>query len=59
MFLFVWGERVYVYIYIWEIVDFDKSDKTIKISRKADKANTYNEFSSNISFFIQGRTNLD
>ena len=31
----------------------------IEISRKVDKPNTYNGFSSNISFFIQGRTSSD
>ena len=37
------------------MVDFGKSDKMVKIkSRKVDKSNTYNEFSNNISFFIQG-----
>ena len=36
------------------MVDFGESDKTIKISGKVDKSNTYNGFSSNISFFIQG-----
>ena len=39
-----------------EMVDFGESDKMIKIRGKADKSNTYNGFSSNISFFIQGRT---
>ena len=34
------------------MVDFGKSYKTIKISGKVDKPNTYNRFSSNISFFI-------
>ena len=28
----------------------------IEISGKLDKSNSYNRFSSNISFFIQGRT---
>ena len=28
----------------------------IKISRKIDKPNIYDEFSSNVSFFIHGRT---
>ena len=36
-----------------------ESDKMIKISGKADKSNTYNGFSGNISFFIQGRTSSD
>ena len=35
------------------MVDFGKSDKTIKISGKGDKPNTYNGVSSNNSFFIQ------
>ena len=34
------------------MVDFGESDKTIKISGKVDKPNTYNKFNSNISFFI-------
>ena len=38
------------------MVDFGKSDKMIKISGKVDKPNTYNGFSSDISFFILGRT---
>ena len=38
------------------MVDFRESDKMKKISGKVDKSNTYNGFSSNISFFIQGRT---
>ena len=38
------------------MVDFSESDKMIKISVKVDKSNTYNWFSSNISFFIQGET---
>ena len=33
------------------MVDFVESDK-IKISGKVDKSNAYNEFNSNISFFI-------
>ena len=41
------------------MVDFGESDKIIKISGKVDKSNTYNRFSSNISFFIQGRTSSD
>ena len=32
------------------MVDFGESDKMIKISRKADKLNTYIRFSSNILF---------
>ena len=43
---------LYIYIY-GEIVDFGKSDKTIKISVKVDKWNAHNGFSSIISFFIQ------
>ena len=35
--------------------DFGESENMIKISGKVDKSNTYNGFSSNISFFIQGR----
>ena len=49
---------LYIYIYIY-IVDFGESDKMIKIIRNVDKSNTYNGFSCNISFFIQGRTFLD
>ena len=41
------------------MVDFGESDKMIKISRKVDKSNTYNGFSGNISYFIQGRTSSD
>ena len=41
------------------MVDFGESDKMIKISRKVDKSNIYNGFSSNISFFIPGRTLSD
>ena len=41
------------------IVDFGESDKTIKISWNKDKSDTYNEFSSGISFFIQGKTSSD
>ena len=41
------------------MVDFGKSDKMIKISRKVNKSNTYNGFKSNTSFFIQGRTSSD
>ena len=33
-------------------IDFGESDKMIKISGKVDKLNTYNRFSSYISFFI-------
>ena len=51
---------IYIYIYIYrESVDFGESDKIVKISGKVDKSNTYNVFSSNISFFIQGRTSSD
>ena len=49
---------VYIYIYIYrerererEIVDFDESDKMIKISGKVDESNTYNGISGDISFF--------
>ena len=38
------------------MVDFGESDKMIKISGKVDKSKTYNEFSSNILFFIHGRS---
>ena len=41
------------------MVDFEKSDKMIKISGNVDKPNTYNVFSGNISFFILGRTSSD
>ena len=41
------------------MVQFGESDKMIKIGRKVDKSNTYDEFRSNISFFIQGRTSSD
>ena len=51
---------IYIYIYIvWKMVYFGKSDKMIKISGKVDKPNTYNGFSGDISFFIQGRTSSD
>ena len=40
------------------MVEFGKSDK-LKIIGKVDKSNIYNEFSSNISFFIQGRTSSE
>ena len=39
--------------------DFGKSDKMIKINGKVDKSNTHNGFSSDISFFIQGRASSD
>ena len=61
-------DDIYIYIYIYvcvcvcvcvEMVDFSESDKMIKISGKVDKSNTYDEFSSNVSFFIQGRTSSD
>ena len=54
-------DKLYIYIYIWrnvEMVDFGESDKMIKINGKVDQPNTYNGFSSNISFFIQGRTSF-
>ena len=35
------------------MVDFGEFDKMIKTSGKMDKSDTYNGFSSNISFFIQ------
>ena len=45
---------VYIYIYIYcEMVDFGESKKKIKISEKMNKSETYNRFSSNISFFIR------
>ena len=34
------------------MIDFGESDKMIRISEKVEKSNTYNVFSSNISFFI-------
>ena len=40
------------------MVDFGDSDK-IKISGKVDKSNTYNEFNSDVSFFINKRTSLN
>ena len=42
-----------------EIADFGESAKMIKISEKVDKSNTYNEFSGNISFFINRKTSTD
>ena len=41
------------------MVGFGKSNKMGEISGKEDKSNTYNGFSSNIFFFIQGRTSSD
>ena len=41
------------------MLDFDKSDNTRKMIGEVDKWNTYNGFSSNISFFIQGTTSSD
>ena len=41
------------------MVDFSESDKMIEISREVDKSNTYNEFSGNISFFINRITSSD
>ena len=41
------------------MVDFGKSYERIKISGKVIKSNTYNLLSSNISFFIQGRSSSD
>ena len=38
------------------MVDFGKSDKMIKISRKGDKPNTYDKFHRDILFFIPRRT---
>ena len=35
------------------MVDLGKSDKMIKINGKIEKSNTYNGFSSNITFLIQ------
>ena len=40
------------------MLDFGESDKMIKISGKIDKSNTGDGFNSNISFFIQGRTDM-
>ena len=34
------------------MVDFSESDKMMKISGKVVKSNTYNGFSSNVSFFF-------
>ena len=34
------------------MVDFGESDLMIKLSGKMDKSDSYNEFSSNILFFI-------
>ena len=39
--------------------DFGESDKTINLSGKVDKSNTYNRFNGNISFFINKRTLSD
>ena len=50
--LFVYNLYIYIYIYS-EMVDSDEFDKMIRISGKIDKWDTYNGFSSNISFFIQ------
>ena len=33
-----------------KMVDFDKTDKMIKLNGKVNESNTYNGFSSNISF---------
>ena len=41
------------------MVNFGETDKRIKISEKVHKSNTYNGFTSNVSFFIQGRTSSD
>ena len=38
-----------------QTADFGESVKMMKISGKADKSNTYNGFTGDISFFIQGR----
>ena len=57
-FVFVLGlawPGLFKFIY-GEMVAFGESNKTIKISGKMDKSKTYNKFSSDISFFIQGRT---
>ena len=35
------------------MVDFGESDTMMNINGKVDKSDTYNEFSSDISFFIQ------
>ena len=40
------------------MVDFGESDKMMKISGKVNKLNTYNEFSCDISFFTQGKTEV-
>ena len=41
------------------MVYFGESDKRKRISGKMDKSNTYNGFSSNISFFINRIISLD
>ena len=41
------------------MVYFGESNRKIKINGKIDKTNTYNGFSSNISFFTLGRTSSD
>ena len=45
--------HIYIHIYIYIYTNM------IKISGKVDKSNTYNRFSSNILFFIHGRTFSD
>ena len=52
------GYNIYIYIY-GEMGSFRESDKMIKISGKGHKTNSYNRFSSNISFSFQGRTSSD
>ena len=41
------------------MVDFDESDKMIKISVKVDKSNTCNRFNANISLFIYYTVNKE
>ena len=38
---------------------FGESDKMIKIRGKVDKSNSYNQFSSNISFLIHRTSTLN
>ena len=52
-----WFFKVNSLNYSFENVNMD--DKMIKISGEVDKSNAYPRFSSNISFFIQGRTSPD
>ena len=55
-----WWWYIYVCVCVCgEMVDFDESDKMVKISGNVDRSNIYNWFSSNISFFILGRISSD